>query len=99
MRTAQNQHDIEADLTVDLAHGIHARPAARISQTARKFSSEIHIISDDGEVDAKSMLDILSLALTPNARIRVIAKGHDAADAVKALIPLFSGTEQWAGRK
>ena len=41
------------DFTITSETGIHARPAAIIAQTSNKFESEIMIIKDDAEVNAK----------------------------------------------
>lgn len=82
---------LAADIIVLLPNGVHARPAANIARTAKNFESDILIVSDYGEVDGKSMLDILSLALSTNDAIRLIANGSDAEKALTKLAPLFSG--------
>lgn len=47
-------------LTLNLRGGLHARPAARLAQEAQRYAADIQLIGETGEVDAKSMLDILS---------------------------------------
>ncbi len=46
-----------------LRNGLHARPAARLAKEAQRYRSTIRLVTDAGEADCKSMLDILSLAL------------------------------------
>ena len=72
-------------VTLHTRGGLHARPAARLAQEAQNFSSDIQIQSDNGTADAKSMLDILSLALPEESRITLLASGDDARQALEAL--------------
>lgn len=93
MEIAETNHGLAIDLRIGLPYGVHARPAARIAQAARNFKSHIEIMSEYGEVDAKSMLDILSLALSYNASIRLLATGPDAKEALVKLYFLLTATE------
>jgi phosphocarrier protein len=69
--------------------GLHARPAGKISQEAQRFASAITVHSDGMEADAKSILDLLSLAAPQGAELRLRADGPDAVEAVDCLIRLF----------
>lgn len=69
--------------------GLHARPAAVLAREARKFSSRIILSHHDQEVDAKSILDILTLALGPGCTVELRAHGEDAQDALEHLEQLF----------
>lgn len=91
MNIRQTDKGMELDVIIDVPHGLHARPCARVAKTAREFKSEIHIASEDGEVDAKSMLDILSLALRDNTKVTLIARGDDARDALLAISKIMTG--------
>lgn len=79
-----------ADIILNLPHGLHSRPSAKTAQTARKYRSNILLIGESGEVDAKSMLDILSLAAKRNDCLRILANGPDAFEAVSDLAALLS---------
>ena len=50
-----------------------------------EFSSDIQIQSDNGTADAKSMLDILSLAISTGCTLTLLARGDDAREALTAL--------------
>ena len=78
-------------LTLRLRGGLHARPAARLAQEAQRFTSDISLRSDDASADAKSMLDILSLALPEESRITLLARGDDARQAREALAGCLDG--------
>lgn len=69
--------------------GLHARPAARLAQEAQKFSSEIRLKVGSQEVDAKSILDILTLAVGNGSGLEIKARGDDAAQAIEHLARLF----------
>ncbi|GAB1252915.1 MULTISPECIES: HPr family phosphocarrier protein [Desulfovibrio] len=77
-------------LCLGLRNGLHARPAARLAQEAQRYASTIQLISDTGEVDAKSMLDILSLAQPANAELTLLAQGQDAREALYGLARLLN---------
>src|SRR6266566_4919991 len=70
--------------------GIHARPAAEIVKTAGKFKSNITIIRDDLEVNAKSIMGVMMLAAELGATIVVRALGDDADAALDALAAVIA---------
>jgi methionyl-tRNA formyltransferase len=82
-KTAQNMH--EASLLVQHKVGLHARPATLFVQTAKKYKSTIVAGKDGRQVNAKSILSILTLGARQGATITVKAEGEDAEQAVKAL--------------
>jgi phosphocarrier protein HPr len=65
--------------------GIHARPAAEIVKAAGKFKSNITIVRDDLEVNAKSIMGVMMLAAEHGATITLRATGDDADAALDAL--------------
>ena len=69
--------------------GLHARPAARLAQEAQKFACDIHLRHDGGDVDAKSILDILTMAAGQGSELQLRADGPDAVDALRHLGELF----------
>ena len=75
----------ERRLTVMDPAGLHARQAARLVQLASRFSSRITIRHSGREADAKSLLEILGLAIGPSTEITLAAEGVDADEAVRAL--------------
>jgi len=79
------QHMQEVTLVVRHKVGLHARPAAVFVQTAKKFKSAVSISKDAMEVDAKSILSILTLAVNQGATIKIKANGEDEQAVVKAL--------------
>lgn len=70
--------------------GLHARPAAKLAQEAQKFDSDIKLGLDGREVDAKSILDVLTLAASGGTRLQIVAAGSDAERALAHLSGLFA---------
>jgi len=71
-------------------HGLHARPAGKVAQQAQSFEASISLVHEDQEVDAKSILDILTLAAGPGNVVEIRATGSDAEEAVESLEKLFA---------
>jgi len=69
--------------------GLHARAAAKLVHTANSFRSEIFVGTSEEEVNAKSILGLLTLAATKGTPLTVRAEGDDEEDAVSAVIALF----------
>lgn len=69
--------------------GLHARPAAILAKEAGKFDASIQLVLDNAEVDAKSVLDILSLAAVQGTTMTIKADGPDAETAVAHLERFF----------
>jgi phosphocarrier protein len=70
--------------------GIHARPAAEIVKAAGKFKSNITIIRDDLEVNAKSIMGVMMLAAEFGASVTLRAVGEDAEAALDALAAVIA---------
>jgi phosphocarrier protein HPr len=70
--------------------GIHARPAAEIVKTAGKFKSNVIIVRDDLEVNAKSIMGVMMLAAENGTTIVLRANGDDAEAALDALTAVIA---------
>ena len=83
--------EIAREVIVPLVHGIHARPAARIAETARKFVAEIALAAVNRRASAKSPVGVMSLAIRHGDTIQVVASGVDAEAAIAAIVELIEG--------
>lgn len=81
----------ERDVAVTNSLGLHARPAAELVKLASTFSSEIWIAKGELDVNAKSIMGVLTLAAEQGAVLRVRADGDDEERAVAALFDLIRG--------
>ncbi|SFS32323.1 HPr family phosphocarrier protein [Marininema halotolerans] len=76
---------VERIVTVHLKTGLHARPAALFVQEANKYTSEIFVSKENKKVNAKSIMGIMSLAVSHGSEITISADGSDAEQAIEAL--------------
>ncbi len=80
---------INQKITVTNSVGLHARPATFFIQKANEFKCSIWIEREDRRVNAKSLLGVLSLGVTKDNEINIIADGSDEEAAIKALCALI----------
>ena len=78
------------EIVVALAHGIHARPAAALSNCAKRFSCDVSLVLEGRRVNAKSIVALMSLGVKSGARVGVVARGADARKAVDAVVDLIA---------
>ena len=69
--------------------GIHARPAGMIANTAARFACDIRIVKEEMEVNAKSIMGIMTLAAGKGTALVIVANGADEAEAIDAIEDLF----------
>jgi phosphocarrier protein HPr len=69
--------------------GIHARVAAKIVETARRFQAGVFLEKDGVEVDGRSILGILTLYCPQGSRLTVRVEGVDAGEAIAAFARLI----------
>jgi len=65
--------------------GIHARPAEMFVRRAQQFQSKIEIVRDGYRVEAKSIMNLLTLGAAQGTELTLEAEGSDAQEAVDAL--------------
>lgn len=83
---------VTKELFVKNKTGLHARPAAAFSSAAAKFKSEIRVKNldrDSDEVNAKSTVRVLTLAISQGMRIKLSANGEDEEAALATLAALI----------
>ena len=80
---------VETTIFIKNELGLHARPAARLAQAAQQFDARITLEYEGMTVDAKSILEILSLAAGKGASLTLRCYGEDAALAVEAITEVF----------
>jgi len=79
---------VKQELTILNSSGLHARPAASLVKLASMFASKIYLQKDGLEVNAKSIMGVMTLAAEKGSKILIIADGKDEKEALKQLIEL-----------
>lgn len=70
--------------------GLHARASAKLAVDASRFNSEVTLIKDDIEVNAKSIMGIMMLAAAKGSELLLRAEGQDAEDALDSIEALVN---------
>ena len=73
------------EITILNRQGMHARPAMQLVETSSRFASAIRIHRDNQHVDAKSIMQVMTLEAVEGTVLTFEAEGPDAADALDAL--------------
>ena len=73
---------VRKTVTVELASGLEARPAAMLVQVASQYDSNIYVEVDSKRVNAKSIMGMMTLGLTAGESITISADGADEDQAV-----------------
>jgi phosphocarrier protein HPr len=76
---------IKRMVVVPNKQGIHARPAEMFVRRAQQFQSKIEIVHDNYRVEAKSIMNLLTLGAAQGTQLTLEAEGSDAQEAVDAL--------------
>ena len=79
---------VEKTVKIELDSGLQARPAAYFVQEANRFDSHIFLENDHKKVNAKSIMGLMSLALTKGEEIKLIIEGEDEEEALEYLTSL-----------
>ena len=80
---------IETRIVIENQLGLHARAATLLANHASAFKSDIKLRKGDIEVDAKSLLGILTLAAGKGTELELIIAGDDYEAAHAAMIDLI----------
>lgn len=77
------------EIRLPLAHGLHARPAARLAAAAAQFDAQVELMAEGRSASTRSPVAMLALALSHGAALRLQGSGPQAAEAVAALAELI----------
>lgn len=81
---------VEKSVNVELETGLQARPAAQFVQEANRYSANLFLEKDGKKVNAKSIMGLMSLAITNGENITLIADGIDEEEAIHHLSSFVS---------
>ncbi len=79
----------ERRVTILNTLGLHVRPSAEFARAAARFKSRVTVLKDGQAADAKSSIDLLTLAAVAGTELTLRAEGEDAQEAVNALAALI----------
>jgi phosphocarrier protein len=70
--------------------GLHARAAAKLTQLAARFASDVDVMRNGRKVNAKSIMGVMMLAAGKGSKITLEIAGPDEEQAMEALCALIS---------
>jgi phosphocarrier protein HPr len=86
---AQNFDMLTKDVEVKNRAGLHTRPAAGLVKLACKYKSDFFIIKDGVEINAKSIIGVMTLAAPKGTKMKIKFQGADEKDACTAIAQFF----------
>ncbi|POA99617.1 phosphoenolpyruvate--protein phosphotransferase [Chromobacterium sinusclupearum] len=90
LQAVVGEPQLSADITIGNPAGLHARPAAVFASKAKSFGSDIQLLLDGNEANAKSVVAIMGLSTKFGDKVRIRAQGDDAAAAIAELTQLLN---------
>jgi phosphocarrier protein FPr/phosphocarrier protein len=87
---------VRREVVVRFQHGLHARPAARIADCAKRHSSEVTISLRGKTASARSPVALMALNAGPGDQIEVKASGPDGLSAIEEIVKLLETGEATA---
>lgn len=65
--------------------GLHARPASELTKVASMFTSDVKIITNGKEGNAKSIMNIMALGIKKDDEITIEISGSDEDQAAEKI--------------
>lgn len=77
---------VSETVKINLAKDAEARPVAVLVQIASQFESKVYISLGDKNINAKSIMGMMSLGLTQDAEVTVTTEGADEGKALETIV-------------
>lgn len=70
--------------------GIHTRPAAALVKLTSRYKSDISLIKDGFEINAKSIIGVMTLTAECGSFLTIKIDGEDEDEAISTIEALFN---------
>ena len=84
---------VKTPITIHLSEGLDARPIALLVQEASQYTSKILIEVENKQINAKSIMGMMSLRLLPGEKITVVTDGSDEVAAAQGMETFFDNVK------
>ncbi len=88
--TSADSREINREVKISNSLGLHARPAMQLVDLATRFEASLQIAKGKQLVDAKSIMQVMTLAATQGTKLILSASGPDAPEAIAAMAKLIA---------
>lgn len=85
---------VSKEVLVKNSTGLHARPATLLVKKASSFKSDVSLEFNGKKANVKSLIGVLSLAVTKDSLVKVTASGDDEALACEEIANLIANLEE-----
>ena len=83
----------QKEITIGLPSGLEAKPVAMFVQIAGKFQCQISVEYNRRQVNAKSIMGMMSLGIAQGEKVKVTADGPDEDEAIQNIEIYLTGEE------
>lgn len=88
--TTHKKNTYQSEIKLVNKLGFHLRAAAAFVKLANKYNAEITVEHNRQKANGKSIIGLLSLAVSIGVKLKITAKGNDGGKAIAALTKLIS---------
>jgi len=81
---------VSIDVTVVNELGLHARSAAKIAELARNANAKVWVQKNKERVDARSILDILTLACEKGSKLTIVIDDRSDMETLNRIAALVA---------
>ena len=84
---------IKTPVAVRHENGLDGRPIALLVQEASQYASRIYIQMGDKQINAKSIMGMMSLNLSEGEQVTVLTEGEDEEMAAEGIKTFFANVK------
>lgn len=77
-------------VVVNLENGMHMYPCSQIARLVREKNCEVRIGRNEQTVNAKNVLDLMTLGAEKGSELVVETEGPDASETLQEVVALFA---------
>ena len=81
---------VKRSVTIQTELDVNSRPVAHLVQEASQYSSRVRIEMENKQINAKSIMGMMSLNLGKGTTFTVVADGEDEEKAVNGVEEFFA---------
>ena len=84
---------VKETVTIEISNGLETRPIAMLVQVASQFESTIHLENGTKNVNAKSIMGMMTLGVDNGEQVTITADGPDEKEAMKSVVEFLTKDE------
>ncbi len=82
---------LRKEITIAKTKRLTAAPAALLVQTASRYSSVVYVEQQEKQINAKSIMGVMTLRIIDGEVVAVTANGEDEKEAISEVEKLLTG--------